>query len=37
MKKQKRVKVYRRDYLNTFVLGAVVAQLEALGYFVKII
>jgi len=39
MKKPRRsryVRVNRHDFLNTFVLSAVVAQLEALGYNVVV-
>lgn len=39
MKKPRRpksVKVHRNDFLNTFVLSAVISQVEALGYSVRV-
>lgn len=37
MKRTKKVKVYRKDYFNTFIMTAVIAQLHALGYVVKVV
>ena len=37
MKRNKKVKVYRKDYLNTFAMTAVIAQLHALGYVVRVV
>ena len=40
MKKSRRtryVRVMKSDFLNTFVLSAIVAQLEALGYSAKVV